>query len=57
MQIGNSVFTLHAMYSDNYCTCRYIGTGIVQKMFISIDIYIQDSKTQQEHTYMYIIYL
>ena len=51
----NSVFTLHILYSHNYC--RYIGTGTVQTIFISIDIYILDSKTQQEHTYMYIVYL
>ena len=40
----NSVFTLHILYSDNYC--RYINTGTVQTILIYM--YIQDSKTQQE---------
>ena len=49
----NVVFTLHILYSDHYC--RYINTGTEQTIFIYM--YIQDNKTQQEHTYMYIMYL
>ena len=55
MQMENVVFTLHILYSDHYC--RYINTGTEQTIFIYMYMYIQDNKTQQEHTYMYIIYL
>ena len=40
----NSFSTLHIVYSHNYC--RYINTGTVQTILISM--YILDSKTQQE---------